>query len=111
MTFYFSETPKPLTFRNGGTGLAVNVVVETDVGMFAYTGFRIVKGKVMPPAAKVGGGKGGTAKWIDTVLLDPSVAVRMVQAMRERGLPVAEEDEVAAEWCVLKQEKIERMLS
>lgn len=110
MTFYFSEHPKPLKFRSGEEGLAVNVVIETDVGMFAYTGFRIVKGRVMPPAVKVGG-RGGVTKWIDTVLLDPPVAIRLVQAMRERGFPVGEDDEHAAEWCYLKQEKIERMLA
>lgn len=107
MTWHFSPTPRKTETRAGVETVIFNVVLETDAGMFAFTGFRVIGGRVVPPAVLVKTGKG--TRYVDTVLFDEALMRSMVKALRERGFPVAEGEEEAV-GAVLTQERVQRVL-
>lgn len=108
MTFYFSEHKREGMTKAGAPSVAFNVVLMTDLGTFAFTGWRLIKGRLVPPAVKVQ--RGPNIRYIDTVLMDDGLVRQMVQALRAQGFPVAETDD-AALGGVLTQERMERVLS
>ena len=104
MTFHISKTKHEGVTRAGAPSVALNVVLESDIGVIAFTGFRLIKGKLVPPAVKL-----RTGRYVDTVMMDEVLLRKLLADLRAGGFPVAETDEEALTG-VLTQERLDRIL-